>query len=80
MNGEENKTEVILQELRALRRAVRGLAVLVVLCTIAAVLAVRNPEAMVAVFVLLGVLLLTCIVAAILGEMAGRTMNRLRRK
>jgi hypothetical protein len=80
MNGDDDRTELILKELRALRRTVRGLGVLVVLCTIAAVLAVRRPEAVVEIIVFLGVVSLVGIVATILGEKAGRTINRLKSK
>ena len=69
---------LIVHELRRLRGAVVGLAVVVVLCTAAVVLALWNSELVVGVLILLGVMLVACIIGCILGAATGKAINCVR--
>lgn len=70
---------LIVHELRRLRGAVVGLAVIVVLCTAAIVLALWNSELAVGVLILLGVMLVACVIGAILGAATGKAVNCVRK-
>ena len=73
MDGNEKDMRAILDELRRLRRAVLGVAVLVVLCTAALLIAEWNVRFVLYLMILLGVLLAVCIVAAVVGAAGGKT-------
>jgi hypothetical protein len=73
MDGNEKDRRAILEELRGLRRAVLGVAVLVVLCTAAVLIAEWNVGVVLLLLILLGMLLAVCIVAAVVGVAGGKT-------
>jgi len=79
MNENEDRTMLILQALNALRRAVATLAVVMILCTAAIILALWNAEFTIGIFVMLGILLIAFLVAAFLGATTAKAINKFRR-
>jgi len=73
----ENDTMLIVHELRRLRSAVSTLPVVVVLCAAAIALALWNSEFMLGVLILLGIILVPCVIAGIIGAATGKAINRL---
>ena len=79
MNGNEDDTVLILHELRRLLGAVNCLAVVVVLCTLAIIMALGRSELLVVVLALLGVVLVVCVLGALTGTAAGKAIRWVRR-
>ncbi len=74
----------IVHELRRIRSAVVGLAIVVILCTTGILLAMWNPGLMLGVLLVLGlmfgVILITCVIASIVGNTTLKIMTRIRNK
>ena len=76
--NQEELLPMVLNELTAIRRGIHYLILIVVLCTVMVIAAFLNPDYIVPVFVLVGILVLVVVVAAVLGRSAAVAVNKTR--